>query len=484
MTEDLVKKAGRGVGWNISAQMVQQAIKFLVIIILTRLLEPRDFGIFAMVTVFTEFIRPFREWGFQAALIQKKDINEDDQNTAFWAIGGVGALIYLFSCASASFVGHFFNLPEVGQIIPVIALIFLVSPFGSVQWALLTRELNFSTIAIIDTVAMLFYGISACWLAYRGWGVWSFVWASLLREFIWSLIAWFIRDWRPMFRFSIGKLRELLSFAANCMGTGVLNYGINNFDNLMVGKFLGAIPLGFYNLAFNTISQPEMRIVSQITSVVFPVYSMIKGDRERIQQAYFKTVKMIALITVPLVSVLFVATKDFVLVFYGAKWLPAVLPIRIMCLYGLVKALAAIASPVFLSQGRPDIEFRLTMFRLVAFVGFIFFGIRYGIVGVASAVLAYAVVNFFPTFYFSNRLLGIGQYKFYAAILKYVFLSFVVILVLWMVNLFCQKHGLDNALLRLIFYSAAGFFSYFIILRIFLKADYDVLKNLIKRVVS
>ena len=482
MTDDLVKKAARGVGWNISSQAVQQAIRFFVIIILTRLLGPEDFGMFAMVMVFTEFIRPFREWGFQAALIQKKDIDEECRSTAFWALCGVAAVLYILSCVSAPFVGHFFNSSLVGQIIPVSALAFLLSPFGAIQWALFTKELNFRATAIVDMVATLFYGLAACILALKGFGVWSFVLASLVRELAWSLLFWVICDWRPLFKFSFAMFKELMNFAGNCMGSGVFNYGINNFDNLIVGKFLGAIPLGFYNLAFNTVSQPQMRIVSQITSVVFPAYSMIKDEKERFQEVYLKTVKMVALVTVPLISVIFVATKDFVVVFYGPKWLAAVLPIKIMCLYGLFRALTSMASSVFLSQGKPDIELKLTMVRLLVFVGFIFYGIHYGIVGVALAVLAYSLVNFFPTLYMSNRLLGIGHLKFYAAIFKYIVFYIAVIATLCLAGLFYQRCGLNAALVRLMLSCIVAFSVYSAMLVIFARDDIAYLVKIAKKV--
>lgn len=484
MRDDIVKRAGRGVGWNILGQAAEQAIKFVIIVVLTRLLDPGDFGIFAMVLVFTELIRPFREWGFQAALIQKENIDEEYKSTAFWAIAGTGVLLYLFSCLSAPFIGRFFNSPLVGEIIPLMTLAFLVRPFGSVQWALSTRELNFKFINVIDIVGTLFYGATACFLALQGFGVWSFVAAIVVRELSWALMFWFIHGWRPLLKFSFAKFRELLAFAANCTGAGFLSYGINNFDNLMVGKFLGAVPLGYYNLAFNTVSQPETKITSQITNVIFPVYSMIKDDKERVRQAYLKTIKMITLITIPFVSILFVAAKDFVLVFYGSKWLAAVLPIKIMCLYGLMRALTSISSPVFLSQGRPDVELKITILRLAIFIGLVFYGIRHGIVGVAVAVLVYSVINFFPTFYLSNRLMGVGQSKFYAAILRYLIFSLVVIALLSLLNIFYQRYDVGNSLLRLVLSAASGAFVYFAALRISSKSDTDYLMDLIKRVLA
>ncbi len=481
LTKELSKKTGHGIGWNALGQVVQQAIRFVVIIILARLLNPKDFGIFAMVLVFTEFIQPFREWGFQAALIQKKNIDQEYQSTAFWSICSLSIALYLISIISAPFVGSFFNSSLVAQIIPVLAVTFLLNPFGSVQWALFSRALDFRKIVFVNTIATLGYGIAACVFAFNRMGVWSLVWATIIRELIVVAIFWFLHEWRPIFKFSVDKFKELWRFSFACTGTSVLNYGVNNFDNLMVGKLLGAAPLGFYNLAFNTVSQPQTRIVSQIVSVIFPVYSIIKDDLERMREAYLKTVKMVVAITIPVVSVLFVEARDFVFVFYGQKWLPAVLPIQIMCFYGLIRALTATASPVFLSKGRPDIEFKLTVFKLCVFILFISFGIRYGIVGVSLAVLLYAVINFFPTFYLAEKLLDINGGESYAIIFRYSIFSLFIIVFLSFMNYFLPAVYMMNTFLRLILNIIIGLSLYLALWVIFLKADFDILFTLVKK---
>lgn len=483
MTHSLVKKAAHGVGWKILGQGVQQAIRFVIIIVLTKLLNPGDFGIFAMVLVFTEFILPLREWGFQAALIQKENIDQEYQSTAFLAICCVAVILYLLSLIFAPLVGWFFNSSLVAQIIPIIAVIFLLSPFGSIQWAVLSRRLDFKTIVLINTAATFGYGIAACAFAFKGFGVWSLVWATIFREFLSSLMLWFSRGWRPLLKFSLGKFRELWSFSISCMGSGILDYGVNYFDNLVVGKFLGAAPLGFYNLAFNTISQPQTRIVSQVASVIFPIYSMIKNDPKRIRDAYLKTVKMVAVITVPFVSILFMVAHDFVLVFYGPKWLPAVLPIRIMCFYGLIRALTSIASPVFLSKGRPDIKLKLSIFSLCVFILCLFFGIRHGIVGVSMAVLIFALVNFFPTFYLSDRLLDIEHRKLGAIIFKYIALAAIIISALWTVNFLLHWEAIANPFMRLAGKCAIGLSVYLALWIVYLKPDFDALVTLVKKAI-
>jgi O-antigen/teichoic acid export membrane protein len=481
MTEDLVRKTGRGIGWNLLSQGAQQTVRFVVIVVLTKFLSPSDFGVFAMTLVFTELIRPFREWGFQAALIQKENLDAEYLNTAFWAVCGLALVLFAVSLAFAPWIGMFFHEPMVAQMIPVIGGTFLMSPFGSVQWALSSKNLDFRTIAFVDATSVLCYGVAACWLAGNGFGVWSLVWATVLREFVWSIHFWLLHPWRPALSFCFKKFKELSHFSMHCMGTGFLNYSINYFDFLMAGRALGPAPLGFYNLAVNTTSKPETRIVSQVVSAVFPAYSMIQGDPERIREAHLTTLRAIATITAPLLAILFVAAPDFVAVFFSEKWTPAVLPIQIMCFSGFLKALASVTHPVFLSKGRPDLEMKLTLFGLAVFVVCVSVGLRYGIVGVSVGVLVFSMVNFVPTFFLADRLLGLSHGRSVGIVLKYILLAVAVIGLLKLAGTFVPRGYPGLPLARLALQCVFGGFAYLMLWFVFFRQEfYAVLMLLIK----
>jgi len=484
MTEDLVRKTGHGIGWNLLSQGAQQTVRFVVIIVLTKFLSPSDFGVFAMTLVFTELIRPFREWGFQAALIQKENLDAEYLNTAFWAVCGLALILFAVSLAVAPWMGMFFQEPMVAQIIPVIAGTFLMSPFGSVQWALSSKALHFRTIAFVDATSVLCYGVASSWLAVKGFGVWSLVWATVLRELVWSVHFWLLHPWRPTLGFCFKKFKELWRFSMPCMGTGFLNYSINYFDLLMAGRVLGAAPLGFYNLAVNTISQPETRIVSQVVSAVFPAYSMIQGDPGRIREAHLKTLRAVATVTVPLLAILFVAARDFVVVFYGEQWTPAVLPIQIMCFSGFVKGLASVTQPVFLSKGRPDLEMKLTFFRLLVFVVSVSMGLRYGIVGVSVGVLVFSVVNLVPTFFLADRLLALSHARSAGLVAKYLVLAVSVIGIMKLAGTFFPLESKGIPVLRLVLECVFGGFAYVLLWFVFLRQEFDSVMKLLKRILG
>lgn len=483
MTDSLVKKAGKGVAWNLLSQIVQQAVQFVVIIILARKLTPGDFGIFSMALIFAGLLEPLRQWGFQAFLIQKKDITQEYEDTAFWSICFIGICLFVISITCAPLVGHFFSNPRVSSIFAVIALGFLLSPIGAIQWALITRDLNFKAIAIRGILVTFIYASCVCVLAVKGFGVWALVFAALCRELAWSVIFWLTSDWRPRLQFSADKLKEMLGFSLNSIGSGVLKYIINNIDNLTVGKFLGAANLGFYNMAFNTVSHPQAKLVTHISTVSFPAFSSMKDDMDRFKETYFKIISIVLLVITPILAILFTSAKNFVMIFYGGKWLPAVLPIQIMCLYGFVKALTSISGSVFLSNGRADLDLKMNVFKLTVFILSLTFGLRYGIVGVSIAVLVYSIIIFSPEFYFANKLLKVTALRFYSIVARYLALFFLISGVILIVGFYLKDHAMAP-LFQLILNMLICFLVYAAALIVFFKSDLENAIRLFRKVIA
>lgn len=484
MTHDLMKKAGKGIAWNFSSQVIQQIIQFFVVVVLARLLTPADFGIFGMAVVFSNLLQPFRQWGFQAFLIQKKDMDGEYENTAFWSICAVGLALFIIVIAASPYVGIFFNDVKVGHIVGVLSIGFLFSPIGSIQWAMVNRELNFRVIAIRDIIVTIIYGISVTIFALAGLGVWALVIAALLRELAWSVVFLLLYKWRPSFSFNVKKFKEMLSFGMNCIGSGVLGYAASNVDNILVGKFLGPANLGFYNLAFNTVSKPETKIVTHISSVAFPVFSLIQDEKKRIRETYLKTLRLILLVVVPLLSILFISARDFVLVLYGSKWLLAVAPIQIMCLYGLFTALTSIAGPVFWSKGRSDIMLWIGILKIIVLLLFLTVGLRYGIIGVSIAILFYSLVIFFPVFYLANKFIELKNADFFRIVIKYLLLYILIASAVWVIDFFFIQKATIVPFFHLIATLTAGFFTYFLLLLIFYREDAMLFINVIKNTFS
>ena len=404
---NLTQKTVQGVGWSGISQIARLLIHFGITAILARLLTPNDFGLLAMVVVFTNFVMIFRDFGLTAALIQRKEIIEEHLSSCFWINILVGFLLTLVFVVLAPLISHFYSEIKLNSIIMILASIFFISSFGIVQTALFTKKMNFKPLVIVEISAIAISGTAAIVLAFSGFGVWSLVWQQIISSFVIVFLLWIFSDWRPKFMFRWQRVKELLGFGLNLIGFNFVNYFNRNLDNLLIGRFLGSVPLGFYNLAYRLLLFPLSNISSIIGRVMFPSLSMIQDDKNKIYYIYIKATRYIAVITFPLMMGLFVVAPQFIRVVFGLQWERSIFLIQILSLVGLGQSIGSTVGWIYQSQGRTDILFRWGLFSVtIVTIGFVI-GLRWNIEGVA---IAYALVSFlliYPNFAIPFRLIDL-----------------------------------------------------------------------------
>ena len=178
-------------------------------------------------------------------------------------------------------------------------------------------------------------GCIGVFLAVAKCGVWALVWQSLAITLTTVIVMWFTSSWRPSLRFSISKLREIFHYSANLLGFNILNYWTRNFDNLLIGKFIGSFALGIYAKAYQLMLLPLTQVSYVISRVMFPVLSGIQHDKARVKKIYLKSIQGIAFITFPLMLGFWVLNKHFVLAFFGDKWKDMIPLLYVFILCGL-----------------------------------------------------------------------------------------------------------------------------------------------------
>jgi len=239
-----------GLGWSACAKIVKQLLQFVISIILIRLLTPKDFGLIGMVMVFIGFVGLFSELGFGAAIIQKEQIGDRHLSSIFWLNIATGIILTCIMLAIAPVIAIFFNEPRLELLTAVLSVSFFISSFGMVQSAILRRSMNFRTLAIVETLTIVLAGIFAIVLAFRGYGVWSLVWQTIISTLASVVLIWISSDWKPQFKFNKNAAKELVGFSANLLGFNAFNYWVRNLDDLLIGKFIGSSGLGIYNRAY------------------------------------------------------------------------------------------------------------------------------------------------------------------------------------------------------------------------------------------
>ncbi len=435
-------------------------MSILISAILARLLTPSDFGLIAMVAVFSNFIFIFSGLGLTAAIVQKKEITDEALSSIFWVNVGLGVLLTVAFAASAPLIAAFYSQPRLIPLVVFISTTFFIISLSNVSYGLLTRRMNFKALALINLCATGVSGIIAVFLAFSGYGVWSLAWYTVLSSVVLAAFTIIYARWVPHLLLGLQHVKGLLGFGANLTGYTFVTYFAQNMDNLLVGRFLGSAALGFYNLAFNLLVLPINTISDVVGRVMFPALSIIQHDKKLVRDAYIAANRYVGAISFPLMIWVLVAAPQLVRVIYGLRWVSVIPLIQIFALAGIELSIGTNVSWIFMSQGRTDMMFRLGIFTTVVILISFVVGLRGGVEGV---VLAYTVAIYliaYPIFAIAFRLIDLKVRHALAPLWSVTLAALTLGIVAYLLQILLEKLGVTQDFAILAIVTAASLLSY------------------------
>ncbi|MCS3855302.1 PST family polysaccharide transporter [Salinibacter ruber] len=397
----------QGVSWSVVGKVVNQLLIFIFGIGLARLLSPREFGLVAMVLIFTGFAKIFRNVGLGAALVQHQDVTEMHRSSVFWVNVGSGIFLTVLFVLLAPVLADFYEEPALVPITVVLAFQFLLGGLTAVHRKLFQKEINFRALALVGVGSTVFAGGTAVIMAWMGYGVWSLVMKSLLNSASAAVILWIASPWRPRFSFSWEALGDLWRFSLNLLGTRSMNFWVRRLDDLLIGRYLGSDPLGIYTKAYKIMLVPLNNVSRVIGRVMFPALSSIQEDIPRVRRIYLRMTETIALITFPLMLGLFATAESFVIGIFGSEWSGMILPLKIFCFAGLWQSIATLNGNLYLSQGQTDLQFRVSLFTKPLMIAGIVSGLYWGLMGVVIGFSAASFLIWGFEFHYAGGLVGL-----------------------------------------------------------------------------
>ncbi len=430
-TDDFRNKTITGIGWNVIAQVGRQGMTFIIGVILARLLSPEVYGLIGMVLLFSGFANVFLDFGFGSALVQKQNADQEHYSSVFWLNLATGAVLTIGFSLAAPLIAQFYHEPMLASLTVFISFSFIIGSLGLVQTALLQKRIMFRQLAIIDITAIILSGGLGIALAWSGYGVWSLVWQSLVQALIRVLLLWTINKWRPVMRFRWGAVKDLLKFSANLLGFSSINYWFRNADNLMIGKFLGSAALGIYAKTYSIMLVPIVLISQTISQVMFPAFSSIQEDKKRIANTYLRITGGIALITFPLMTLLWLVSEHFVWVIFGEQWVGMIPILKVFCFVGLIQSIGTLNGNLYLSQGRSDLQFKVGTIISILGVGAIVLGLKWGVEGVATAYSAFVAIIIYPSIRIAVSLVGLKFSHVVRHLSKIMICTVVMVILVW-----------------------------------------------------
>ncbi len=481
MIDKLKKQVVLGVKWSGFSMGTITTLQFLTLAILARILLPSDFGLMGMIMVIIGFAQAFADIGLSNAIIHRQDVIVSHLSSFFWINILTG--IFLFGCIilTRSFVVIYFKQPSLYNYLTITAFIFLITPFGQIFGTLLRKELRFKTLSKIEIAGAVIYSISTISFALAKFGILSLIFGQLIRSLftVSILFVIFRKKWLPKFHFNIKEIKSYLSFGAFQMGERTVNYLNANIDYIIIGRFLGPEPLGFYRLAYRVITFPLTKLNPVITKVAFPAFSKIQDDNSRMRNGYCKVIKHISTLSFPLLAGMFVVAPEFVSLVFGEKWGPSIIVIQIFCVLGIFKSLGNPIGSVLLAKGRADIGFYWNVFVLLMVSVAVIVGVKWGIVGVAVAILILQVPLFFIIQPIVNKLLDLKLCQYFKAIQSPLICSSIMLAVMIPLKIILKN---INMLPQLIICIGTGMIIYIVSYYIIDRAVFIELKSMMKRV--
>jgi O-antigen/teichoic acid export membrane protein len=431
-----------GVFWLTVVKVFGQVISWTITVYVIRILSPEDYGLMAMAGVFLGLLFLFNEMGLSAAIIQRKDISQEDLSNVYWAVLFINLALFTLSVFSAPIVAAFFSEPRVIDIIRVASIVLVIRGLALISNTMLTREMAFKRQSQAELIANACGAVATLYLAVEGFGVWSLVYGNIIIEIVKSLLFSILYPWKPQFSFSFSKVKGLIQFGSQVAVARFVWYLYSRLDLLIAGKILGKTQLGYYAIAAQFAFIPLDKMGSTIVRVAFPALSTVQDDPALLRRYYLKTINLIAFASFPVCWGIVLVADSAVPLFLSEKWLPAILPLQILSIVTAFRTIHIVNAPLESAVGRPGTTIRnLVTIASVLALSFII-GSSYGLEGLAYSWLVFPVVSLITTST-TLRIIGLSPAEYFQE-LKHPLLgsAFMVLIVMLGQKLILADHGL------------------------------------------
>jgi PST family polysaccharide transporter len=371
------------------------ALKIVVLVLLTRLLSPADFGVVSAALIVIGFSLALSQLGLGPALVQRPNLEPRHISTAFVASICLGLLAGALLWLAAPLMARFFRIEAVTPVVRALALLFPIKGVSGVAENLLQRDLRFRLLANVDVLTYaLGYGLAGVSLALLGWGMWALVIAQLTQALLRAMIV--LYEVPPVLRPgpTWACFRQLTSYGS---GYSVATLGVilaNQADNLVVGRWLGAVALGLYSRAYQLMSVPTALFGDILDKVLFPTMAQVQDDPRRLAAAYLQGTALIALVMLPLGVVAAILAPELVAVAFGSRWEALTPTFQVLSLGMVLRTSYRMSDSLSKATGK---VFRRA-WRQALYAGLVFLGAwigqHYGVTGVAVGVLGALFINY------------------------------------------------------------------------------------------
>lgn len=392
--------------WRFAERCGAQGITFVVSIVLARVLEPRMYGTVALVTVFTNIINVFIDGGLGNALIQKKDADDDDFTSVFIFNLGMCIIVYGIMYTVAPHIAKFYDIPELTSIVRVMSVALVLSGVKNIQQSYVSKNLLFKRFFFSTLGGTIAAALTGIVMAYHGFGVWALVFQYVINNTIDTLILWITVRWRPRGRFSVIKLKRLITYGWKLLASHLLDTLYKNIRSLLIGKVYDETQLAYYNKGNQLPGLVISNTVSSLDSILFPVMSKGQDDREELRRVTRRINRVSNYMIWPLMIGLAACGEVLIEVLLTEKWLPCVPFMRLLCVGYAFRPIHATNLNIIKSCGRSDIYLKIEIIKKTIEIAVIIISLPHGVIAIALGEMLVDPITSLIDAYPSKSLIG------------------------------------------------------------------------------
>ena len=402
--------------------------------ILARVLTPEDYGIVAVVTVFTTFFSIFSDMGLGSAVIQNKELTKEDTNNIFSFSVYLGIVLCIVFAIFSYPMSLFYDDIVYFKMGCILAIALLFSTMNMIPNAYLMKEKLFLVAAFRTIVEVSIYGIITLFLAKLGFRYYSIAIASLIQycvTYIWNMQT---AKLNFHFRVDISSIKKVLRFSSFQFAFSIINYFSRNLDNLLTGKFIGKEMLGYYNKAYQLMMYPTSNLTHVITPVLHPILSDYQDNKDYIYMQYMKIVRLLACIGIFVSAFCYLGANEIISIFWGDKWGESIPCFRWLSISIWAQIVTSCTGAIFQSLNKTKEMFYCGSFNAILTVIAIIIGVKTKEIIVLSMCVGICYVFHFFSSYFVLIKFGFNKsvLEFYKGLWKEIFLAIVLLLaVIW-----------------------------------------------------
>lgn len=470
------KKIASNFGWRFAERFGAQVVKFIVEIILARLLMPEDYGLIALVTVIITILNVFVDSGLGISLIQKKDADDIDFSTVFFFNIVWCCIIYVILFLCAPYISLFYGLETLTSIIRVLGLTIVVSGIKNVQQAYVSRTMQFKKFffsSLIGTIGAAILGII---LAFLDFGVWALVIQQLFNTAMDCIVLWITVEWRPKFFFSIKRLKLLFSYGWKILFSTLLNTIYNNIYQLIIGNVYSSSALAFYNKGDQFPKLFISNINDSIDSVLLPSMSLKQDNITELKYITSLSIRTSTYLIFPLMIGLSIISSNLVLLVLTKKWIECVPYLQCFCVSYMLYPIHTANLNAIKAKGRSDIFLKLEIIKKVIGLVILFIVISKGPLIMAYSLIVLGIISQIINSYPNKHLLNYGYIEQIKDIIPNLLISLLMGINVYLVGLINMP-----LILLLLFQVTVGIATYIYLSYVTKNESFKNFINILKR---